>query len=319
MSDEKKKVVAPGGPIPPENAHLVKAGEHLEISASGEVKVVARATPSPLFKGSPAMTNATLVLTPGGFRNASLVHYVQPQHEVQHTATVKRIRNTQTNQFNIIKEQVILPDEVPALNTGWICYASWTNDTGSPITEFKTSWVVPPEPATKGQQTIFLFNGIDPLNTSTGILQPVLQWGISAAGGGPYWAIASWYVAGDGHAYHTDLVRVGAGDRLQGVMTLASSQGGLFDYVSEFIGIAGTRLPVVGLPELVWCNETLEAYSVEQCSDYPATSKTTFGDISISTAAGPVAVTWTPQTNVSDCGQSAVVNAGAGTIDVNYA
>ena len=34
---------------------------------------------------------------------------------------------------------------------------------------------------------------MEPADTSA-VLQPVLQWGVSAAGGGNYWAIASWYL-----------------------------------------------------------------------------------------------------------------------------
>ena len=44
-------------------------------------------------------------------------------------------------------------------------------------------------------RTIFLFNGIQ---NSTSIYQPVLQWGPSAAGGGNFWTVASWYVDGAG-------------------------------------------------------------------------------------------------------------------------
>ncbi|WP_046158642.1 hypothetical protein [Chromobacterium vaccinii] len=260
----------------------------------------------------------SLILTPGGFRHPSLVHHVDCDHEVHHSATSKRLRNMRTNEFRILKEEMVLPGEVPAFGRGWICYTFWMNETGSPITAFKTSWEVPPEPTTQGQQTIFLFNGIDPMNVSSSILQPVLQWGRSGAGGGPFWSISSWYVAGDGHAYHTDLMRVDVGERLVGLISLADSQDGTFSYVCEFEGVAGTRLPVQNVPELKWCNETLEAYNISQCSDYPATSKTTFSDISVHTKTGPASVTWSNATIVSECGQAAVVNA-SGTVDLRYA
>lgn len=51
-----------------------------------------------------------------------------------------------------------------------------------------------------------MFSGIQ---NSTMIYQPVLQWGESAAGGGNYWGVASWYVDGQGGlALHSNLVRV---------------------------------------------------------------------------------------------------------------
>ena len=67
-----------------------------------------------------------------------------------------------------------------------------------------------PRARTHGQ-TIFLFNGIEPGDFSH-ILQPVLQWGPSAAGGGASWSVASWYVGG-GNAFHTNLVRGRRGRR----------------------------------------------------------------------------------------------------------
>jgi hypothetical protein len=47
------------------------------------------------------------------------------------------------------------------------------------------------------------------------IIQPVLQWGPSYAGGGPYWTIGSWYVEG-GNAAHSGLAQVNVGDRIAG-------------------------------------------------------------------------------------------------------
>jgi hypothetical protein len=73
---------------------------------------------------------------------------------------------------------IVRPPRVePALGSGWITYASWTNNTGAPISLFSTSWIVPPAPATQSGQTIFLFSGIQ---NSGFIYQPVLQWGSSA-------------------------------------------------------------------------------------------------------------------------------------------
>ena len=133
-------------------------------------------------------------------------------------------------------------DPLPALGEGWISYAYWTNNTGSPVTRFATTWVVPPAPATDSGQTIFLFNGIQ---NSTMIYQPVLQWGPSAAGGGSYWAVASWYADGQtGTSFHSTLVRVNPGDVLVGVMTLTARQGNGFSYNCQFTGIANSSLPI---------------------------------------------------------------------------
>src|SRR5205085_442159 len=167
-----------------------------------------------------------LVLTPGGWRPKSKVHLIEPgQHVTVEGDTMKKIE-TKTGRViaelgkvpkkpgNELKDKepnmpknVYVPDKkkvaaaagsaVPDYGTGWIAYAGWTNDSGQPLSSFTTNWVVPPAPASDSGQTIFLFNGIQ---NSAFILQPVLQWGPSYAGGGSYWTIANWYADGQGGA-----------------------------------------------------------------------------------------------------------------------
>jgi len=134
-----------------------------------------------------------------------------------------------------------------------------------------------------------LFNSIEPASYDT-ILQPVLQYGPSAAGGGAYWAVASWYVTGQG-AYYTKLVRVNVGQSLQGVITLTGITGGLYNYMSSFSNIRGTTLPLMGSAQLVWATETLESYNVATGSDYPRGS-TVFSSINIRTTQGTPSVWW---------------------------
>src|SRR5262249_17675805 len=158
-------------------------------------------------------------------------------------------------------------------------------------------------------------------NPSAAILQPVLQWGVSAAGGGNYWSVASWYVTGSGHAFHTTLVRVNTGDTLVGAMVLTGQSGDLFDYTSEFLGIAGTSLPVQNVEQLVWCNETLEAYSITQCSDYPDTDLTAMRSINMQTGSTMPTLNWTPEDPVTDCGQNTQVISNSptdGEVDIYF-
>ncbi|MET9914981.1 hypothetical protein ABZZ74_51480, partial [Streptomyces sp. NPDC006476] len=214
------------------------------------------------------------------------------------------------DQQNRVLQRIEAPREVPeavspALGAGWITYASWLNNTGTPVSSFTSTWTVPRPPVTNSGQTIFFFNGIEPGDGSH-ILQPVLQWGSSAAGGGDYWSVASWYVGG-GSAFHTTLVRVNPGDVLTGVMTLDSRNGNLFNYTSSFQGLANTALPVQNNPELTWCVETLEAYGIMQCQDYPGTDVTPVTAINIRTGGTTPSVNWSVNNTVSDCGQRTVV------------
>jgi len=305
-------VLTPGGKRPRKLVERVGPGQVVRGTASGGANVVS--------ERNAAMAN-NLVLTPGGYRHPSLVHRVEPNHAVHVSEGKTRLKNLVTQALIDIPIHRIEPGDVPGFGSGWIADAYWLNDTGSVGTSFETTWRVPPAPATDNGQAIFLFNGIDPTDPTQAILQPVLQWGPSHAGGGSFWSVASWYVLGNGQAFFTSPVSVNEGDTLVGVMTLTAQGGGLFSYQSEFRGIAGTQLPVQNVQELTWCNETLEAYHITACSDYPATDLTPMQSINLQTGNVTPAVHWTPQDRVTDCGQHALVpiDSGAGgEVDLWY-
>ncbi|HEX6751665.1 MAG TPA: hypothetical protein VF092_30510 [Longimicrobium sp.] len=313
MSDETGRandadeVVTPGGPRPSGQVHAVGAGEAV-YGRGGDAAEAADAQ--------------VKVLTPGGFRARSLVHRVdEGQTLVADDGRRMLMLDRSGNAMAAVEAPAVDPLEVPALGSGWIAYTYWNNGTGQPLTSFRTTWEVPPAPSVASGQTIFLFNGIQNYGANYGILQPVLQWGPSGAGGGPYWSVASWYVTSGGQAFHTNLVRVNPGDTLVGVMTLTAQQGRAFSYVSLFEGIAGTTLPVANIAELLWCNETLEAYSISNCANYPNTASTALRRIELRTSGGTPPLLWTPVNAVTDCGQHAVVvsnSPSGGEVDLFY-
>jgi hypothetical protein len=283
-----KKVLTPGGYRSPRMVHLVKPGEIVQ-GRGGETRVT-----------------TDLVLTPGGFRSRSLVHLIEPNHELIVEHDKFRIQNMHDLRET---EVAMVPwgGDVPALDSGWITYCYWNNGSGEPFATFTSAWTVPPAPRVQANplQTIFLFNGIQNYGRNYGILQPILQWGPSKVGGGPYWSIASWYVTSGGPAFHSPLARVTPGERLVGVMTRTAKHGGEFSYLCEFQNVASTRLPVQKISELVWFNETLEAYQIERCSNYPNTTHTTLAQIHINKDGGPLRPNWTSANRVADCGQHA--------------
>jgi hypothetical protein len=202
----------------------------------------------------------------------------------------------------------------------------WQNNGAEPINYFTTTWVVPPAPSSDDGQTVYLFNGLQPSTGTTWILQPVLQWGPSAEGGGAYWAIGNWYVPPPNlglTAQQTSLIQVNPGDELQGVMVLTAQSASDFSYVSKFIGHSSIDLTVTDIPVLDQAFETLECYGktkdsttntypLTSCADYPATAVTVMRDIQITTGAAGATGTdadlqWTPQVNFTDCGQNCVI------------
>ena len=129
---------------------------------------------------------------------------------------------------------------------------------------------VPNNPSVNGG-TIFLFNGIAPVGEEW-ILQPVLQYGPSAAGGGNYWAIASWFV-GTGGAWHSPLETVKAGDTLYGY-TEQTAKGSTLDYFSEAYDLTSGAYSWISIYSSglhwTWAYEgVLEVYNVNSCSQLP--------------------------------------------------
>ncbi len=314
----KETVIAPGGPRSKSTVYSVAPGEHVHADAEGHAAVV----PALAQGGVPEMASER-VLTPGGYRHPSRVHRVEHGHAIAHEPDRARPRLVNLATHQTIELAPVEPAAavVPALGSGWITYAFWNNGTGHTLTSFATTWVVPDPPSTNHNQTIFLFNGIQNYGANFGILQPVLQWGPSAAGGGAFWSIASWYVTTGGDAFHTNLITVNPGDTLIGVMAKTGQSGSLFNYSSAFQGINNTTLNVTNIAELLWLNETLEAYGVQTCSDYPNSNPTALRAIAVQTAGATPALNWTPVNAVTDCGQHAVVvsnSATNGEVDLFY-
>jgi hypothetical protein len=262
-----------------------------------------------------------LVVTPFGPRPANSVHLIPKGSGVTRQGGVLQQIDMATGALTDLATSAV---PAPPPTTGWIADATWLNETGIPITYFATSWVVPPAPTTSSGQTIFLFNGMQ--NDVGHILQPVLQWGPSGAGGGDYWSVASWY-AENGPSCHTDPIRVDPGTVLVGVMQrigrpkLPAPYQGKLTYSCEFVGIAGTRLIAHDIPELTSAVETLEVVQVTRCSDYPDAVSTRMIDIEIKLNDDEAELDWTPGDLVTDCGQHAVVVSNAspgGEVDLFY-
>lgn len=221
--------------------------------------------------GAPA---EQMVLTPHGKRPISQVHQIPEGGRVAHVGDEIHLIDANNNVIHKATPGNSKP-RVPEAS-GWITYASWYYNGAPPIQDFITTWTVPPNPATNNGQTLFLFNSIEPASFNA-IVQPVLQWGGSAAGGGAYWGIASWYLVGS-QVYHTAVTPVSVGQSLEGVINLTSYSGSSFNYTTYFVGIGASFLNVTNAAQLVWATLTLESYGVAQVSNYPA-GNTVFNNV----------------------------------------
>ncbi|HKJ81322.1 MAG TPA: T9SS type A sorting domain-containing protein, partial [Ignavibacteriaceae bacterium] len=171
------------------------------------------------------------------------------------------------------------------------------------ITCYSTEWIVPDPPSQKGKQIIYIFNALTTLND---IVQPVLQWGDSPAGGGDYWAICNWYVTRSGNAIFDTLIKVNSGTRLHGEINVIQQSNGLFSYRIGFKGFNSfmqiNDLPLINIPI-----EALEAYNIQSCNEYPADEKIKMGNINIKVDSINPEMRWYSYDDkdnpANDCGQ----------------
>lgn len=170
----------------------------------------------------------------------------------------------------------------PPETDGWVEYSSADvpyNAQGVDwLADFIMHWNVPAAPSSYVGQTIYLFNSMES-TSSPAIIQPVLQYGPSPAGGGNYWSVASWYVSSVNDVMVTALTPVQEGAYLRG--EIAPSSGSCDSSGECFWGITMFLNDSTVLSNLqTWLSErydtiqkaVLEVYSVTDCSQYPASS-----------------------------------------------
>lgn len=171
----------------------------------------------------------------------------------------------------------------PGVN-GWVEASqenlSWLSSTDN-IDNMSGEWYVPNHPAVNGA-LIYIFNGIEPASQNW-ILQPVLQYGYSPAGGGYYWGIASWLVSSGGYAFHSPLEAVNAGDKLWGGTWQTGVSGGTLHWESKAYDYnTGANSWITAWTSglhWTWAYEgVLEVYGVNSCSQLPSSGYAYFFD-----------------------------------------
>ena len=264
--------------------------------------------------------HGTQVLTPFGYRDSANVHRVLPNYELSVMDGRIRMQNSTTGDYVDFPDTETAPQTTaPFTDNGWVTYAWWFKQGNAPISYFDTTWSVPPRPSTYNGQTIFQFNSIEPGNGNA-ILQPVLQYGQSAAGGGEYWAVACWYLRGN-KTFVTSLQSVSTDESLTGIIKLLSHKGGKFSYSCQFSGVSGSKLIVHGTHELIWLTETLEVYGVNQCTDFPNTTQSLMYDINVQNRHGYPPLAWSVTNADTVCGvQTTVATNGSyrGAVYIHY-
>ncbi|MCB1036094.1 MAG: hypothetical protein KDD47_19890 [Acidobacteria bacterium] len=199
-----------------------------------------------------------------------------------------------------------------SVGPGWVEYGSWTDTSEKGILSFSGSWPVPDPPTVDDGQVVFLSMGLQTgENVADDLFLTVLQWGASGAGGGPHWAVACWYQHG-GRITYSPLIRVEPGDVISTTIarTIKNPFGTEWTASAKVEGSTRgtTRLPVIGDISLAWAFAALEAYSPAiACDQFPASGQTTFGQLALSSGAGPLDPDWVPTVNFSACNNRVLI------------
>jgi hypothetical protein len=169
----------------------------------------------------------------------------------------------------------------PGIGNGWVEASQWDVPLSSTdnIDYMAGTWAVPSNPLSTGA-LIYLFNGIEPSERNW-VLQPVLQYGRSIAGGGNYWAIASWAVGSNGYVFHSPLGTVRPGDLISAYtrMTNVSGNTQYWGVVAKDITTGVYSWITAGSSGLHWTwafAAVLEVYNVTSCTQFPANGKAVF-------------------------------------------
>lgn len=291
-----------------------------------------------------------VVFTPLGPALKSNVHYVaSSQHLEYNNDTIRIVQNVTGKILNELNANLNdkhnrkaksenMHSDMSSLisehdsDNGWISFAVGYDyyEISGPISHYSAKWNVPSPPNFKADQTIYIFIALqggfitENGGNSDHILQPVLQWGWSPAGGGNYWSICNWHVTNNNQFFYDSLIKVNPGTTLEGVIKLTTATNGQYTYRSFFEGYS-TGLEVSNLPELNSFYVTLEAYNVYSCNEYPADEKVRMKNINIMTGNTYPKILWFPSQEfkdpVNDCDQFTEIvdgNSQGGAIDIHF-
>jgi len=165
---------------------------------------------------------------------------------------------------------------------GWQAWTTYESSSSEGVTSFLGYFSITEDPENADGQTLFMFTGLQNENWIPGpnsppapqnfeIIQPVLQWGPSAGGGGNYWTLASWYVTVYNGFLISDLISVNSGDTIFGNMTLIGPSSWYISGVVQSNGQATTlKATKNNLKVNPWAYCTLEVYGdYGVCGEYP--------------------------------------------------
>jgi hypothetical protein len=205
------------------------------------------------------------------------------------------------------------------LGNGYLTY--YTVPSGSTISSFSTTWVVPNNPEyidTPSYQTYFLWNGMESGDGNT-FMQPVLEWGNI---NGARYDIANWGALNNNY-FHGTAIDVNPGTQLTGVMTLTASKKNSYTYKISFTGYPAADYTETYKEAANTLYECFEAYTSNYLY-FPNSSYTTMGSnvLILKGSSQNQPITWTQSNDgaaITPSGMNTVIgNNGTTSNYVNF-
>lgn len=249
----------------------------------------------PAGPNRPASVPDGFVITPSGYFHPSCVMEVRKGEVLlaggrilQHAnGTIENVAKCAYSHFTPGGDE-IAPDAravAPTITHSWIEDASVT--TGSSYGKLTAVWDVPLAPATNNGETIFFFPGLEDINNTLSIIQPVLGW--NATTGFGQWSIASWNCCISGITQHSSFFAVATGDVISGSIQSTCAAGTLSCptwNISTTDNPLGQTTTLSNSPSdgqtFDWAfGGALEVYNVSQCSNYPSSTSEPLTQVSL--------------------------------------
>ena len=196
---------------------------------------------------------------------------------------------------------------LPGFTDGWNKYGhiSYATEPSS----FTAYWKVPNAPVSYSSgDVIFYFNAFQGTGTNV-IVQPVLQYGNSAACNSASWKIASWILSGP-FVYKTSCASASTGNTIKGEIL---SQGNTWTVKTTNVNTSTTKtLSASSSYDMIRANVALETHGLPPTCAY-VPNDVQFYSMKINGATPP---SWTEYSGYTWCGMDLVSSSGS-TVNIN--
>lgn len=241
----------------------------------------------------PAGVPDDYVVTPNGYFSPDCVATIHQGDELQANGLIRRASGVSEKSATCGKANFTLDGQrieadgrrslqrtPPPVQSGWVQAANYTSS--KPIGRIVATWTVPTAPASKSNQVIYFFPGLEQLPNVQSILQPVLGWN---GYNDQLWTLASWNCCVNGTTFHSDPIAAKAGDVVVGdtYSTCAAGQACSTWKIDSRNTTTGKTSTLTTNPyaDLTWVfGGVLEVYNVATCNQYPS-GPITFSNIQV--------------------------------------